>query len=141
MPQLSRIVSTIRAAIAANDFPGADRPLRNYCHDNGVTPQTLEALSGLARGSLAAHRFAKTADYARRAHRLLVRRLENADLDSEPSLASALGASIEALAQLKGRPGPQSSDDGSPSGTGAGDPGVAWTQTSRAIEAARTAPC
>jgi thiol-disulfide isomerase/thioredoxin len=108
MPQASGIVSTIRAAIAANDFPGADRLLRNYSHDNGVTPEALEALSWLARGSLAAHRFAKAADYARRAHQLLVRRLKNADLDSEPSLASALGASIEVLAQLKSSRGRRS---------------------------------
>src|SRR6476469_2777621 len=108
MPQLSGIVSTIRAAIAADDFPRADRLLRNYRHDEGITPEALEALSWLARGSLAAHRFAKAADYARRAHRLLVRRLKNADLDSEPSLASALGASIEVLAQLKSRRGRRS---------------------------------
>ena len=108
MPQPSGIVSTIRVAIAADDFPGADRLLRNYRHDNGVTPEALEALSWLARGALAAHRFAKAADYARRAHRLLVRRLEKVDLDSEPSLASALGASIEVLAQLKSRRGHRS---------------------------------
>jgi hypothetical protein len=72
MPQPSGIVSTIRAAIAANDFAGADDLLRNYRQDNGTTPEALEALSWLARGSLAAHRFAKAADYARRAHRLIV---------------------------------------------------------------------
>ena len=108
MPQPSGIVSTIRAAIAANDFAGADGLLRNYRQDNGATPEALEALSWLARGSLAAHRFAKAADYARRAHRLLVRRLKKADLDSEPSLASALGASIEVLAHLKVRRGRRS---------------------------------
>ena len=105
MPPPSGIVRTIRAAIAANDFRGAERLLHKYRDDNGVTPEALEALSWLARGSFAAHRFAKATNYARRAHRLLVQGLENADLDSELSLASALGASIEVLAQLKARQG------------------------------------
>jgi thiol-disulfide isomerase/thioredoxin len=39
---------------------------------------------------------------------LLVRRLKNADLDSEPTLVSALGASIEVLAHLKVRRGRRS---------------------------------
>lgn len=59
----------------------------------------------MARGSLAAQRFEKAADYAQMAHRSAVELLSSLDLDSEPSLASALGASIEVIAQSKDRAG------------------------------------
>src|SRR6185437_3664204 len=97
----SRFVANLRSAVARNDFTGAERLLRNYLDDNGTTPEALEGLSWLARGAFSAHRFEEAADYARRAHRMVVRRLRRADLNSEPSLASALGASIEVLAQWK----------------------------------------
>lgn len=62
----------------------------------------------MACGSFAAHRFAKAADYARRVQRSGVRRLKDGDLDSEPAQASALGASIEVLAEWKARRGRRS---------------------------------
>lgn len=102
------IVAGVRRAIKAGDLSGAERLFRSYREAHGPTPEALEALSWLARGSLAARRFAKAADYARSTHRSAVRRLDSVELDSEPALASALGASIEVLAKVKGQQGDRS---------------------------------
>lgn len=96
-----RIATRVRSAVAAEDLSGAERLMRIYRDEHGNTPEALEALSWLARGLFAARRFDKAAEYAREAHRLTVRRLDASELQSEPSLASALGASIEVLAQWK----------------------------------------
>ena len=108
MSSPSNIVTSVRRAIRANDFPGAERLLRTCRDDTGITPEALEALSCLSRGPFAARIFLKAADYARRVRRLVVQRLKDAALDSEPSLISALGASIEVLAQWKVRRGQRS---------------------------------
>jgi riboflavin biosynthesis pyrimidine reductase len=50
-------------------------------------------------GALNARRLNEAVEYAQQTHRLGVRRLKRASLDSEPHLATALGASIEVLAQ------------------------------------------
>lgn len=99
----AEIISAVRQAIQSHDLAKAERLLRNYRGENGNTPEALEALAWLARGSFAARRFAKAADYARTVHRAIVRIADPMELDSEPSLASALGASIEVLAQTKDR--------------------------------------
>lgn len=101
-------MTSVRNAIAANDLPGAERLFRSYHDDNGITPEALEALSWLARGSFAHTDSQKPQDYARRVQQRVVGRLNGGDLDSEPSLASALGASIEVLAQWKARRGRRS---------------------------------
>lgn len=101
-----RIATRVRSAVAAEDLASAERLMRIYRDEHGNTPDALEALSWLARALFAARRFEKAAEYAREAHRLTTRRLDISELQSEPSLASALGASIEVLAQwkdLKGR--------------------------------------
>src|SRR5579875_2193270 len=85
------ITARIRSAIAEADFAGAERLLRKYRHEHGATPKALEALSWMARGSLAARRLAKAAEYARTAHRYVVRQLKTIELDAEPALVSALG--------------------------------------------------
>lgn len=102
------IVASVRRAIAAENLSEAERLLRSYRDDCGLAPEALVALSWLARGSLGAQRFAKAADYARRAHRSIVRRLDAVELDAEPALASALGASIEVLSQVKKQQGHRS---------------------------------
>ncbi len=108
MPQLAQIVTAVRRAVASNDFREAERSFRRYRDSKGMSPESLEALSWLARGALAAHRFAKAAGYARSVHRLAVRRLQNTELESDPHLSAALGASIEVLAQSKARRGHRS---------------------------------
>ena len=93
------IVAMVRSAIAEADLQAAERLARGYRDKNGATPEALEAFSWLARGALNVRRFAKAADYAWQVHRLAVPRLRRVSLDSEPHLASALGASIEVLSK------------------------------------------
>lgn len=102
------VVASVRAAVAAKDVPGAERLLRNYQEENGLTPEGVEALSWLARGLLAAQQFQKAADCARKANKSAVELLSSIDLELEPSLASALGASIEVIAQSEERQGQRS---------------------------------
>ncbi len=103
MSSPSGIVTTVRNDIHANDFWSAEHLLRNYLDDKDSTPETPEALSWFARGSFAAHRFAKAADYARRVRPVVVQRLEDADVHSEASLASPLGR--QSRSSRSGRPG------------------------------------
>ena len=93
------IIEAVRSAITRNDFLRAKRLEQTFRAKNGSTPEALEALSWLARGTLNARRLREAVEYAQQAHRLGVRRLKRASLDSEPHLATALGASIEVLAQ------------------------------------------
>ena len=48
------IIQDIRGAIAQNNFSAADSELQSYRAQHGVDPEYLEALSWMARGSLAA---------------------------------------------------------------------------------------
>lgn len=105
MEKSESIVASIRAAIAEGNLAHGDRQLRDYQDSNGITPEGLEALSWLARGCFAAQGFDQAADYAQTAYRSAAKLLDTLDLDSEPSLASALGASIEVIAQTKEREG------------------------------------
>lgn len=93
------IIAAVRAALARDDYLKAKRLAEGFRDRNGATPEALEALSWIARGALAAHRLREALEYARQTHRLAVRHLRRASLDSEPRLAAALGASIEVLAQ------------------------------------------
>jgi thiol-disulfide isomerase/thioredoxin len=93
------IVAAVRSALRGNDLSGAKRLVQSFRDENGTTPEALEALSWVARGLLTGHRVREASEYAREAHRLAVRYLKRASLDSEPHLAAALGASIEVLAQ------------------------------------------
>jgi thiol-disulfide isomerase/thioredoxin len=93
------IIAAVRSALGTNDLSRAKRLVQSFRDENGTTPEALEALSWVARGMIAAHRLREALAYAREAHRLAVRRLKRASLDSDPHLGAALGASIEVLAQ------------------------------------------
>lgn len=51
--QRSGIIKEVRVAIAADDFALGDKALAAYRDANGITPEWLEALSWMGRGSLA----------------------------------------------------------------------------------------
>jgi thiol-disulfide isomerase/thioredoxin len=93
------IIAAVRSAIVTNDLLRAMRLAQGFRDRNGATPEALEALSWVARGALNARRLDEAVEYAQQTHRLGVRRLKRASLDFEPHLATALGASIEVLAQ------------------------------------------
>jgi hypothetical protein len=93
------IVAAVRSALRSKDLSSAKRLVQSFRGENGTTPEALEALSWVARALLTGHRVREASQCAREAHRLAVRYLKRASLDSEPHLAAALGASIEVLAQ------------------------------------------
>jgi thiol-disulfide isomerase/thioredoxin len=99
------IITEVRAAIAANDFARGDRLLSSYRSANGVTPEWLEAISWMGRGSLAAKQLDNAEKYARETYRLATAELERRKLDDEPRLPIALGAAIEVLAQTEAERG------------------------------------
>ena len=89
------IVEDVRGAISHHDFSQAGRAIEGYRAANGVTPEVLEALSWMARGSLAEKNYADAEKYARQTHDLCVAQLRKGPLDREAHLPIALGAAIE----------------------------------------------
>lgn len=104
-PAPANPIPEVRALIAADDIPGAERHLRAFLTAHGPTPQALEALSWLGRGSLAAGRLDDALNYAYETERLAVAALDARGLDQEPHLPIALGAAIEVQAQALAKQG------------------------------------
>lgn len=96
----ANVVGDVRALIGQNNFTLADALLQKYRTEHGVTPEMLEALSWLGRGSLAAKRLDKAQAYAAETERLALDLLKNRPLDAESHLPLALGASIEVQGQV-----------------------------------------
>lgn len=96
-------IPEVRALIATSDIPGAERVLRAFLAEHGPTPQGLEALSWLGRGSLAAGALDEALNYAYETERMAVAALASRPLDQEPHLPIALGAAIEVQAQTLAR--------------------------------------
>jgi len=94
------IIQEVRAAIARNDLQAASKLIAEYRAAQGVTPEMLEALSWLARGALAAKRYAEADEHAAETRRLALEMLKGRKLDDERHLAVALGAAIEVHAQV-----------------------------------------
>jgi len=100
----ANIVVDIRTAIARNNLPLGEAILQQYRSANGVTPETIEALSWLARGALDTKQFEKAEAYAKETKQLSLAELKKRPLDAEPHLPIALGAAIEVEAHvLSGR--------------------------------------
>ena len=94
------VIEDVRSQIAQNDFIHAKAVLENYQTQHGVTPEYLEAMSWLARGSLAAKQLDSAETYARQTERFSRIQLYNRKLDAEPHLPIALGAALEVQAQV-----------------------------------------
>src|SRR5260370_40187707 len=104
----AHIVADVRALIDHNNFTLADAMLEKYRTEHGVTPEMLEALSWLGRGSLAAKQLDKALAYAVETQRLAVAQLKNRPLDAETHLPLALGAAIEGQGQALNAQGDRS---------------------------------
>lgn len=96
---LGGIVQDIRGAITQNNFSAANSELQAYRAQHGVDPEYLEALSWMARGSLASHQLKQALEYSRQTESLTAQQLKKVKLDSSPHLAIALGAAFEVRAQ------------------------------------------
>ena len=97
--QTPTVVADVRAAIARSDIKAADEIVAKFRREQGTTPDALEALSWLGRGSLAAGDNAGALRYAQETRRLAVAMLATRALDAERHLPTALGAAIETEAK------------------------------------------
>ena len=104
-PQKQDIVAEVRALIAKSDFAAAEQSVRAYAKDKGWTPEALEAISWMARGNLAANRLDEANRFAYETERLANAALEKRQLDAEPRLPIALGASLEVQALVLSQQG------------------------------------
>ena len=93
------IVADVRAASDAKNFALAEREIQSYRSTVGVTPDMLEALSWLARGTLDDKQFDRADAYATETRQLSLDLLKRAG-QGTPPLATALGAAIEVHAQV-----------------------------------------
>jgi thiol-disulfide isomerase/thioredoxin len=97
---LGALVSDVRAAIAKDDFPAAEKLIADYRGKQGVTAEMLEAHSWLGRGALARKHYDQAEKYAEDTRRMCLEILQTRKLDDETHLPTALGASIEVQANV-----------------------------------------
>lgn len=102
------LIPTVRAAVAKQDFKGAERLIADYKTAKGTTPEMLEAYSWLGRGALAAKQFEQATTYANQTYAMVKDVLKVRGLDDEPRLPIALGAAIEVLGQARAATGARS---------------------------------
>ena len=95
------LIGDVRTQLAQNSFSAAESILRTYKAQHGITPEYLEALSWMARGSASARQWDQAAAYATETRHLAEQQLATGKrkLDAEPHLPIALGAAYEVLAQ------------------------------------------
>jgi thiol-disulfide isomerase/thioredoxin len=94
------ISDSVREALAQGNVSAAEADLQTYRGQQGVTPDYVEALSWMARASLASHQLDRAATYAQQAESLSRQLLAKRALDAEPHLPTALGAALEVQAQV-----------------------------------------
>jgi thiol-disulfide isomerase/thioredoxin len=99
------IIPQVRGLIADENFPAAEKTLREFVAQHGATPDALEALSWLGRGALARNRLDEANRFAMETYGLSLEALKTRKLDDEPRLPIALGAALEVQAQVLGRQG------------------------------------
>lgn len=94
------IIENVRAAIGRNDFAAADKAVRSDRAARGVTPETIQAVSWIARGELAAKNLDAAEKYADETYQLSRQQLRKRPLDQDSFLPIALGAAIEVKANV-----------------------------------------
>lgn len=92
------LVTDVRTAIELNNFPRAQSFIQNARAQQGETPQSILALSWMARGALAHKQYAQAESYARDTYQRVQAQLKTRPLDRETDLPLALGAAIEVQA-------------------------------------------
>lgn len=94
------IVENVRYALAQNNFSAAESELNSYRSNRGVDPEYVEAYSWLARAALDSGQYDQAAVYAKQTKALAVDQLKQRQLDAEPHLPLALGATLEVQSQV-----------------------------------------
>ena len=92
------IVADVRAASDARNFALAEREIQTYRAAAGITPEMLEALSWLARGTLADKQYDRADKYAVETRQLSLDLLKRVG-QGDAAVVTALGAAIEVHAQ------------------------------------------
>jgi thiol-disulfide isomerase/thioredoxin len=92
---LAGLVSDVEKTLAQNNVRGALQQIQTARARQGETPQTILALSWVARASLERRQFAEADGYARDTYQRALAQLKKRPLDVEPDLPTALGAAIE----------------------------------------------
>ena len=98
-PAWAGVVDDVLAALQQSNFSAAEAALNSYRGSQGVTPEYLEAYSWMGRAALQQHDYDRAAAYAKQTKTLTVEQLKLRLLDSDPHLATALGAAYEVEAQ------------------------------------------
>src|ERR1700690_122650 len=80
------ITDEVRQALEQNNFPAAQAELQTYRAQQGLTPDYVEALSWMARSSLASHQLDQADKYAKQTDTLSRQLLAKRPLDAEPHL-------------------------------------------------------
>ncbi len=93
------IVDDVRKAASAGEFSRAEQLIEYYRAGNGITPETVLAISWLGREALAAGEFEEADHYAAESRKLALKLAESRNLGKNKQLRGALGASIEVQAQ------------------------------------------
>jgi thiol-disulfide isomerase/thioredoxin len=101
------LVEDVRSLVAQHNFEAAVRQARS-AQSHGVTPEVAEAFSWIARGELDVKRYDEADAYAAETRKLSDSLLHARNLDAEPVLPVALGASIEVHAQALAATGQRS---------------------------------
>ena len=99
-PPARTIINDVRDLIAKDDFATAEKTLRAFIAEKGVTPDALEAMSWLGRGALAKKRLDEANRFATETYGLSLKALESRKMDDEPRLPIAIGAAIEVQAHV-----------------------------------------
>ncbi len=94
------ITDDVLQALKQNNVSAAESELQSYRARQGVTPDYLEALSWMARASLASRQLDRADAYARQTESWSRQLLGERPLDAEPHLPVALGAALEVQAQV-----------------------------------------
>lgn len=89
------LVSEVRAALAAHDQARAETLVNARRAERGDTPETIEAMSWLARGAQADGQLDRADRLAGDTQRLAVAALGKRRVDEDAHLATAIGAAIE----------------------------------------------
>lgn len=92
------VVTAVRAAIANRGVSQGEKTLSEFRSISGVTPETIEALSWLARGALEARQFDDANRYSGNAYDLAVAALKDGPPGDSSHLFTTLGFAIETRA-------------------------------------------
>jgi len=94
------LVKDVVTAAEQNAYAQAHGYIHNYEARSGQTPESVLALSWMARTALMQKKYGQADQYAQETYQRALKEMRKGPLDREPDLPIALGASIEVQAQV-----------------------------------------